>query len=145
MLNTWKEKYPDSDFKMERLRIFLTTYQQWEAGQDDDTAKEILAIDPKDIQALYWISFLTPSLGNASADTLDTAEKAANGLLAAEKPAEVKDEDWTKAKAQTDAAAYTTLGGSRCSARTTTWPKAILRRHSGSIPPRFRSRTGWAP
>lgn len=111
LLNTWKEKYPDSDFKMDRLRIFLTTYQQ--LGKPDkmiDTAKEILAIDPKDIQALYWISFLTPSLGNASADTLDTAEKAANGLLAAEKPAEVKDEDWTKAKAQTDAAAYTTLG-----------------------------------
>jgi tetratricopeptide (TPR) repeat protein len=75
-----------------------------------DTAKEILAIDPKDITALYWITFLTPSLGSASADALDTAEKAANGLLAAEKPAEVKDDDWTKAKSQTDGAAYTTLG-----------------------------------
>jgi tetratricopeptide (TPR) repeat protein len=111
LLNTWKEKYADSDFKMDRLKIFLTTYQQ--LGKPDkmvDTAKEILALDPKDIQALYWITFLTPSLGNNSADVLDTAEKAANGLLAAEKPAEVKDEDWTKAKAQTDGAAYTTLG-----------------------------------
>ena len=75
-----------------------------------DTAKEILAIDPKDITALYWITFLAPSLGNTSADALDTADKAANGLLAAEKPAGTKDEDWKTAKANLDAVAYTTLG-----------------------------------
>lgn len=111
LLNTWKEKYADSDFKMDRLKIFLTTYQQLgQPGKMVDTAKEILAIDPKDLQALYWITFLTPTLGSTNPDTLDTAEKAANGLLNAEKPASVKDEDWTKAKAQTDAVAYTTLG-----------------------------------
>jgi tetratricopeptide (TPR) repeat protein len=111
LLNTWKEKYPDSDFKSDRLQLFLTTYQQ--LGQPVkmiDTAKEILALNSKDITALYWITFLTPTAGNTSSDALDTAEKAANGLLNAEKPASVKDEDWTKAKAQTDAAAYTTLG-----------------------------------
>ncbi len=111
VLNTWKEKYPDSDFKMPRLQLFLTTYQQLgQPAKMIDTTKEILAIDPKDITALYWISFLTPTLGSASPDALDTAEKAANGLLVAEKPATVKDEDWTKAKSQTDAVAYTTLG-----------------------------------
>jgi tetratricopeptide (TPR) repeat protein len=111
LLNTWKEKYPDSDFKPDRLQLFLTTYQQLgQPAKMIDTAKEILALTPKDITALYWITFLTPTAGNVSADALDTAEKAANGLLAAEKPAPVKDEDWTKAKAQTDAAAYTTLG-----------------------------------
>jgi tetratricopeptide (TPR) repeat protein len=111
LLNTWKEKYPDSDFKMDRLKIVLTTYQQLgQPAKMIDTAKEILAVDPKDITALYWISFLTPTLGSTSADTLDTAEKAANGLLVAEKPAAVKDEDWTKAKGQTDAIAYSTLG-----------------------------------
>jgi len=111
LLNTWKTKYPDSDFKLQRLAIYLQTYQQ--LGKPDkmvETAKEILAIDPKDLQALYWITFLTPTLGNTSADALDTAEKAAHGLLDATKPANVKDEDWTKAKQQTDAAAYTTLG-----------------------------------
>ena len=111
LLNTWREKYPDSDFKLDRLQIFLPTYQQ--LGKPDkmvDTAKEILAIEPKDITSLYWITFLTPTQGNTSADALDTAEKAAKGLLTAEKPAAVKDEDWTKAKSQTDAAAYTTLG-----------------------------------
>jgi tetratricopeptide (TPR) repeat protein len=111
LLNTWKEKYPESDFKMDRLKIFLTTYQQLgQPAKMIDTAKEILAIDPKDITALYWITFLTPTLGSNSSDILDTGEKAANGLLNAEKPASVKDDDWTKAKAQTDTVAYTTLG-----------------------------------
>jgi len=110
-LNTWKDKYPDSDFKMERTQLLLSTYQQLgQPAKMIDTAKEILAIDPKDITALYWIAFLTPTLGSTSPDALDTAEKAANGLLVAEKPAAVKDEDWTKAKSQTDAVAYTTLG-----------------------------------
>ena len=111
LLNTWKEKYPDSDFKMERTQLFLTTYQQLgQPAKMIDAAKEMLAINPKEITALYWITFLAPTLPNTSADALDTAEKAANGLLVAEKPANVKDEDWTKAKSQTDAAAYTTLG-----------------------------------
>src|SRR5580765_1004354 len=26
-LNAWKEKYPESDFKDDRLKIYLTTYQ----------------------------------------------------------------------------------------------------------------------
>jgi tetratricopeptide (TPR) repeat protein len=75
-----------------------------------DTAKEILVMDPKDIQALYWISTLTPTLGNTSPDALDTGEKAANGLLVAEKPAAVSDDAWKTAKTQTDAIANSTLG-----------------------------------
>ena len=110
-LNTWKEKYPDSDFKAERLALFLSTYQQLgTAGQDGRDGQRNSGHRSQGYSGIYWITFLTPTIGNTSADALDTAEKAANGLLAAEKPANVKDEDWTKAKAQTDAAAYTTLG-----------------------------------
>ncbi len=110
LLNTWKEKYPDSDYKVDRLKIYLDTYQKLnQAAKMVDTAKEILTIDPKDITSLYWITFLSPSLGNTSADAVDTATKAANGLLAAEKPAATKDEDWKAAKANLDAIAYKTL------------------------------------
>jgi tetratricopeptide (TPR) repeat protein len=111
LLNTWNEKYPDSDFKLDRLQLFLTTYEQLGVpAKMIDAAKEILAVNPKDITALYWITFLTRTLGSASQDELDAAGRAANGLLAAEKPAGVRDEAWTKAKSQTDAVAYTTLG-----------------------------------
>jgi len=111
LLTTWKEKYPDSDFKIERLQLMLATYQQ--LGKPDkmiDTAKEILAVDPKDIQALYWITFLSPSMNNNSPDALALATKAANGLLSAEKPAATPEEAWKKAKSDLEAAAYKTLG-----------------------------------
>jgi tetratricopeptide (TPR) repeat protein len=111
LLNTWKEKYPDSDYKLDRLQFMLLTYQQLnQPAKMIDTAKEILAIDPKDIQALYWISTLTPTLGNVNPDALDLGEKAANGLLAADKPEKVSDDAWKTAKTQTDAIAYSTLG-----------------------------------
>jgi len=111
LLNTWKEKYPDSDFKKERLVLYLNTYQTLGQGAKMvETAKDILALDPKDITALYWITFLAPTVGNNSADAVATATKAANGLLGAEKPAATKDEDWKSAKTNFDAIAYKTLG-----------------------------------
>jgi len=111
LLNTWNEKYPNSDFKMERLELYLSTYRDLnQASKMVDTAKQILAIDPKDITALYWIVFLAPSLNNTSPDALATTTQAANGLLNAEKPAAAKEEDWKAAKANFDAIAYKTLG-----------------------------------
>ncbi|HTT62833.1 MAG TPA: hypothetical protein VMG35_13360 [Bryobacteraceae bacterium] len=110
-LNTWKQKYPDSDFKLEREMLFLDTYQKLnQFSKMIDTAKEILEIDPKEIHALYWITLLTPQLNLNSPDGLATGEKAANGLLAAEAPPGTKPEDWEKAKKVTDAIAYKTLG-----------------------------------
>jgi tetratricopeptide (TPR) repeat protein len=111
LLNQWKDKYPESDFKLERLQYFLNTYQQLsQPAKMIDTAKEILTIAPDDIQALYWITFLSPSMANNSDDALATASKAAQGLLAASKPATTKDEDWKTAKQNFDAIAYKCQG-----------------------------------
>jgi tetratricopeptide (TPR) repeat protein len=110
-LNAWKDKYPDSDFKQERLVLFLNTYQTLGEGtRMVDTAKQILELDPKDVTALYWVTFLAPSLGDNSADAVATATRAANGLLTMEKPAAAKDEGWKIAKTNFDAIAYKTLG-----------------------------------
>jgi hypothetical protein len=109
LLTTWKYKYPDSDFRRERLQLLLATYEQLvQPVKVIDTAREMLAIDSEDITSLYWITFLTPSLGGTSPDTLDTVEKSAKGLLAAEARRNGQDEEWTRAK--TDATAYTALG-----------------------------------
>src|SRR6266850_3413461 len=59
-LNTWKEKYPDSDFKDQRLLIYLTTYQQLnQPAKMAETAKEILAMNPKEPHALLALTMLT--------------------------------------------------------------------------------------
>jgi hypothetical protein len=111
LLSTWKEKYPDSDFKLARALLFLDTYQKLgQYAKMIDASKDVLAIDPKELHALYWIALLTPQLNLTSQDGLDTGEKAANGLLTAEAPAGTKPEDWEKAKKTTDAIAYKTLG-----------------------------------
>lgn len=113
LLNTWKDKYPTSDFKDDRLIHYVQTYAQ--LGKFPDAigaAKELLALDAKNITALFYINNLTPVAypANAPADALDTAEKAANGLINAEQPAAAKPEDWQKAKKDLDAAAHKTLG-----------------------------------
>jgi tetratricopeptide (TPR) repeat protein len=100
-LNTWKEKYPESDFKDARLLIYLTTYQALnQPAKMVETAKEILAMNPKEPHALLALTMLTSTYPNPpTADSLDTGEKAAQTLLTAEKPAEVKDEaTWKKIK-----------------------------------------------
>src|SRR5262249_21888791 len=81
VLNSWKEKYPDTDFKEERLMIYLTTYQQLnQPAKMIETSKEILAINPKSVNALMWLAYFTQTQ-TPTADSLATGEKAAQGLL----------------------------------------------------------------
>ena len=63
LLNSWKEKYPASDYAPERVQIYLTTYSG--LNQPDKviaTGNEILQADPKagfnDTQSEieYWIA-----------------------------------------------------------------------------------------
>jgi tetratricopeptide (TPR) repeat protein len=111
-LNTWKEKYPDSDFKQERLVIFLISYTQLaQAPKVVDTAKEILAIDPKEINALKWLTIYTQSYPQPpTPDSLATGERAAQGLLSVEKPAGLDDAQWKTMQTQLQAIAHNTLG-----------------------------------
>jgi len=111
-LNSWKEKYPDSAFKKQRLLIFLSTYQALnKADKMVETAKEILAVDPKEVNALYWLTVLTKTYPvPPTADSLATGEKAAQGLLDAQKPEGVADDAWTKMKTSMASTAHDTLG-----------------------------------
>jgi tetratricopeptide (TPR) repeat protein len=113
LLNTWKEKYPGTDFKEERLQHFIQAYAQiGKFAEVIDSSKELLGLDPKNVTALYWIAFLTPVVHptNPSPEALGDAEKAANGLLAAEMPPNTKADDWTKAKQNLDGLAHKALG-----------------------------------
>ena len=101
ILNTWKEKYPESDFKEERLLVYLTTYQAMnQPAKMVETAQEILALNPKEAHALLALTLLTATYPNPpTADSLALGEKAAAGLLETDKPAEVKDDaTWKKIK-----------------------------------------------
>lgn len=120
LLKQWQDKYPTSDFK-DSLRdpLLLTTYANLNQPQQTiDEAKQILATDPTNFQALYFTTIMSTQIAPPTPDVLDSAEKAANGLIAAiptqfaadKKPPQVKPEDWQKAQTDTDALAHTTLG-----------------------------------
>jgi tetratricopeptide (TPR) repeat protein len=119
LLNSWREKYPETDFKVLRLQHFLFTYRDLnQPAKMMETAKQMLAINPKDIQAMYWVCTLSTTLPKPDADDFDQAEKAANSLVANvqqtfaadKRPQTTNEADWNKAKADLQALAHKTLG-----------------------------------
>jgi tetratricopeptide (TPR) repeat protein len=119
LLNQWKEKYPGTDFKKIRASLYLQTYQQLNQPQNImAAAKDVLAIDPKDVFALSMISYFTPVLTNTSPEALDAGEKAAQGVLsqlnetfaADKKPAQITAEQWAQNRKLAEAQSHKTLG-----------------------------------
>ncbi len=116
LLNAWKDKYPTTDYKLERLQLYLNAYQQ--AGDLHklvETLNELIEMNPKDtlpMGAVMYYVMLPAYEATPSAGTLDTAEKVANSALANldNKPANVKDEDWVKGRKQLEALSHQTLG-----------------------------------
>jgi len=111
LLNQWKDKYPATDFKEMRLEAFMDTYQALK--QPDKmlaVAKELLDLNPKNLKALYWICVLSVP-GQTTPDGLNLALKAAEGLLNAEKPAQITDEaTWKTTQDQMAAIGHRTKG-----------------------------------
>jgi hypothetical protein len=119
ILNNWKQKYPTSDFKVDREAMIMDTYRTLGNGKEMmNAAKELISLDPNNIQGLYWINLLTISLQDKSPEALTTGENAAKGLLAAapaffdpaKKPAAVSEEAWKKELANMEMVAHRTLG-----------------------------------
>jgi tetratricopeptide (TPR) repeat protein len=115
-LNQWTQKYPDTDYKKERQLFYLSTYQQLNnAPKMIETANQILAMDPKDFTALFWLATLSMPPAGQNADQ---AEKAANGMLqniddtfsAAKKPQGMDDATWTKTRTDMEFTAHKALG-----------------------------------
>jgi len=119
LLQSWKEKYPQSEFKAARHQLMVTTYQQLgRAKEMFAAAKEMVADDPKSFFGLYWLNLLTISMNDTSAAALDEGEKAAKGLLAAlddtfsaaKKPAATSEDAWKKERSNMEALGNRTLG-----------------------------------
>lgn len=119
LLDSWKEKYPNSEFVEERLRLYVETHRKLNSAAGMmAAAKEWVGVNPKSIQALYYVNLLTPSVNDTSADALAFSEKAAKSLLAGleeffapeKKPANVSEADWNKGRSDMATLAHRTLG-----------------------------------
>jgi hypothetical protein len=112
-LDTWAQKYPDSDYKDDRLYYYIQGYSGAnQPAKELDIAGQLLAKDLKTVfpdpkQVLTVLYMTCVNIQKAPAPTAEqtaTGEKAAHQLtdfvptyfVAANKPANTSDADWTK-------------------------------------------------
>jgi len=103
-------QYPQSVVKKAVLDAVVDAYSQFDPAKAVDAAKRMLQIDPNNLKSMYLIAAIDKqqaAANPAQAPQLldDAAAEAAKGL-AATKPADVKDADWTKQKSATDPVFY---------------------------------------
>src|SRR4029077_17082585 len=95
LVNVWKEKYPDTEFKLVRLQLYLNSYQQLnDIPNLLGTLNDMLALDPKDLTVMSPFMYYTMASNEFSPASLEKADKVANAALASleNKPAAVNDE-----------------------------------------------------
>jgi hypothetical protein len=113
-LNSWTEKYPETDFKEERLQLYNQLNQP---AKVVEIGNQVLAKDPRNLTALFLVAVNVQKLPEPSADQLSSAEKAAHGLLdnlntffaPEKKPPTTSDADWAKARTQIETVGKATV------------------------------------
>jgi len=114
-LQQWEKANPDTQFIGVRRTLLITTYAaNGQAAQAVAVAKQSLAADPKDFNALYYTMFLTRALygANQQASVLADGEAAAKSLIAGidTPPAGVTAEQWGQLRPAVEVLSHTTLG-----------------------------------
>src|SRR5579863_6015246 len=122
ILQQWKEKYPDSDFKQERADTVAMAYDKLKKYPEEIKAiQDALAINPKDLTALQLLAKIAGGVlaaANPTPDQLAVGDQASALLLsnldnffdASVKPEKVSAADWGKAKGDTELLAHTVQG-----------------------------------
>jgi hypothetical protein len=104
------QSYPQSVVKKAVLDGLVDAYATFDQAKTVDAATRMLQLDPNNLKSMYLIAFIkkqqaaqaAASNPTQQAQLLDEAAAIATKGLAATKPAEVKDEDFTKQKSTTD-------------------------------------------
>jgi tetratricopeptide (TPR) repeat protein len=126
-LDTWTQKYPDSDYKWDRLYMYMQAYGKMSPPQPQKLVEygtKLMGQDMKKIftgpngpltvlDVLYKVATSVPALPNPTPEQIDLGKKAAQELkteadayfVPANKPASTSDAAWTKAKGDLESAA----------------------------------------
>jgi hypothetical protein len=130
-LDAWTQKYPDSDFKDDRMYMYMQAYSTMQPPQPQKVieygqqlmAKDLSTVFPGTaggrniLTVLFQVAWNVAALPNPTADQLALGSKAAHDLLAftpkyfvaENKPQGTSDADWTKAKDDIEGRAKTAL------------------------------------
>jgi len=113
LLNQWKQKYPETDFKKVRAGFYLDTYEKLKDVPNVVTsANDLINADPKDVPTLVQVVALGYRLNSTDPSVLDMMNKAAQAIVSniGNKPANVTDEQWKTQGPQTEAYAHRAQG-----------------------------------
>lgn len=119
LLQSWEQKYPQTDYLEARHQLLVQTYQALgKAPEMMAAAKKMASDSPRSFFALYWINLLTVSMNDTSAGALADGEKYAKAFLGimdetfdpSKKKPDVSDEDWKKNRLSMESIGYRTLG-----------------------------------
>ncbi len=119
LLQSWEQKYPQTEYMEARHQLIVQTYQALGKGKEMmEAAKKMAVAAPKSFFALYWINLLTVSLNDTSPAALADGEKYAKAFLGimdetfdpSKRKAEVSEEAWKKERATMESLGYRTLG-----------------------------------
>jgi hypothetical protein len=131
-LDSWTQKYPDSDYKDDRLYYYMQAYSKANPAQPAkvvDYGSQLVAkglkttfSDPQQgptvvLNVLYLLTATVPALPNPTPDQMALGEKAAKDLLdylptffaADKKPANTPEQAWTQARTQLETQAKKSL------------------------------------
>ena len=130
-LDAWTQKYPDSDFKDDRMYMYMQAYSTIQPPQPPKVieygqqlmAKDLHAVFPgaaggrNILTVLFQMAWNVAALPNPTPEQLALGDKAAHELLdfapkyfvAENKPQGTSDADWTKAKDDIEGRAKTAL------------------------------------
>ncbi len=135
LLDEWMQKYPETDYALERARFYLDCYQKTgKTAEAVVAAKGVLGMVPGDFAANYAITLFSPYLGRADDEVVGDGTQAANALLEAiptqfgTKPDTVAQAAWDNARTQAEAAAHLTIGWGRMQKKDNTGAEASFRR-----------------
>jgi hypothetical protein len=134
LLNTWQDKYPQSDYNDYRLKYYVATLAQ--LAQKDpsqrqpliDKCEALLKLDPNDFQANYYVTLYGPQIpGTAAPDLVSEVQTSANAVLKLadtifapdKKKPNMTDEQWTQAKNQVLAVGHNALAWSDLQSKNT--------------------------
>jgi len=114
-LQQWEKANPDTQFLQVRRTLLITTYAaNGQAAQALAVAKQSLAADPKDFNALYYTMLLTQPAytANQQPAILADGENASKSLLASidTPPAGVAADQWAKLRPDVEVLCHQTLG-----------------------------------
>ena len=131
-LDTWTQKYPDSDYKDDRLYYYMQAYSKANPPQPAKVADygaqlmnkglKTTFTDPQQgpnmiLNVLYLMTATVPTIPNTTPDQIALGEKAAHDLMdyipsffaADKKPANTPDRDWAQARGQLETTAKKSL------------------------------------